>query len=74
MPLALACRESQITKLTDDGDPDGFLRLDELTLEQVDENVAIARVQHVLPQLDDRTARRPFGRSHGPVCVSVNMR
>jgi hypothetical protein len=39
--------------VTDHGDANGFLRLDELALEEVDEAIARAGMKGVLPQLHD---------------------
>jgi hypothetical protein len=50
-------RIGEIAKVADHGDPDGFLRLDELALEEVDEAIALVRVERVLPELHDGAAR-----------------
>ena len=43
----------EVAKLADDRHPDGFLRLDELGVEQVDEHVPLAGPKRVLAQLDE---------------------
>jgi hypothetical protein len=47
-----------IAELADDADAEGFLRLDELAVEELDQLVAPTAVQEVLAQLNDR--RRKF--------------
>jgi hypothetical protein len=43
-----------IAKLPDHHHPDCLLALDELPIEEIDEDVALTRVQRVLAELDDR--------------------
>jgi hypothetical protein len=44
----------QVAELAEDVHAEGFLGLDELAVEQLDQDVTLARVQRVLPELDDR--------------------
>src|SRR5262245_8972004 len=54
-----------IAELTDQRHAGRLLRLDEIALEQVDERVALTRLERVLPQFDDRAAIRLCeGRTH----------
>ncbi len=60
----------EVAELADDLHPDGFLRLDELGVEQLDEHVPLAGPKRVLAQLDDGhgqmlPGRWPYGKIHG---------
>src|SRR5690606_11606451 len=50
-------RVADVAERADDAGAELLLRLDELPLEQLDQLVPAARVQGVLPQLDDRHRR-----------------
>ena len=58
-----------IAKLADHADPECFLALDEFPIEEIDENLARARVERVLAELDDRQ-RGHLGCGHEPMIRS----
>ena len=49
-------RTPPITKLPDDGHSSGLLRFNEVSVEQIDQHVALTGLERVLPQLDHWTA------------------
>jgi hypothetical protein len=46
----------EISKLADHMHPHELLRLDELAVEQLDQDIALTGPQRILPKLNDRTA------------------
>src|SRR5262245_13629658 len=56
----------EIAERREDGYPHGFLRLDELLFEQVDQDVALSLVEGVLAKLHDRREINHHGRDHAP--------
>jgi hypothetical protein len=52
-----AVRIADVSELTDDPHPCGFLGLHELPIEKLDESVPRSGIERVLPQIDDRAAR-----------------
>jgi hypothetical protein len=62
---------SRSPELSHHAHPYGFLGLDELTVEQLDQHVALVRMQRVLPQFHHVASVQVRHRENGRVVVAV---
>jgi hypothetical protein len=66
-------RAIEITELSDHFHTDGFLRLDELAVEEFDQHVSLAAPEGVLAKLNHRAARGHHAVSSTPRTTSPNF-